>query len=395
MIVFPTSQSKMQISGLITHLQSRGMQVTVFGNEHLRSTALPDLNAITRVHRFMKKFRRCTSQMAEIDAAGAVALPLPLWRSKALDVMYGIAMEIELLSQAIRAVDPEVVMYTTLSRSGLVASVARDLGVPTLWLQATELLLGRVDLSTLDADRFMVLGEAYKERFVEAGVPAERVEITGSDHCVGGRGPGRQEARERVTRDLGLNVRDCDKLVIFASQRQDPERNTPSYRRLVFASVAEAVKALPNTRLVVKLHPHEIATGVTETFAEYLNQSHVAVVQDYDLDVLLEASDAVLIQWSTVGLQAIARQKPVIVLHYKAGEPEVDSPAEGAALCVKDPARLDDALRSVLWDEVVRDALQDSGHRFLERHLFRNDGRAWERVADAIETLSVSEQPDK
>ena len=395
MIVFPTPQSAEQISRLVTLLKSRGMEVTFFGNRELRSATLPDLSAIRRVHRFMKMFKLYTDQMTQIDAAGAAALPFPLWRSAARDVIYGMIMEIELLSEAIGAVGPEVVMYTTVSRSELVASVARDLGVPTMWLQATELPLGRTDLSTLDADRFMVLGEAYKERFVKAGVPAKRVLITGSDHCMGGGGPGRREARERVTRDLGLDVRDdLDRLVIFASQRQDPERNTPTYRRLVFASVAEAVKALPRTRLVVKLHPLETAAGVTESFADHLDRSHIAVVQDYDLDVLLEASDAVLILWSTVGLQAIARQKPVVVLHYKDGEPEVSSPAEGAALCVKDPSRLNDALRTVLWDEVVRDTLHQGGRRFLERHLFRNDGRAWERVADAIDTLRASAPPE-
>ena len=388
---FLARPQEFELSAFVKELGTRDIEAVIVRLEGIRSIALPELRAVFRVHRFMKMYDQRTTQITSVDAMGVATLPFSVWRSMAHHVLYRTAMEIELLSQAIRSERPEVVIFTSRSRrqsaaSGLlVAGVARSLGVPSMWLQVTELPQGE-DLAIIQADRFMVLGEAYKERFVEAGTPAEHIEIVGSDHCAGGRGPDRQEARARVARELGLDLRN-DKLVLFASQKQGPERNPSSYRRLVFASVAEAVKAQPRTRLVVKLHPQETATGVAEVFADCLDRDRFEVVHRYDLDMLLEASDAVLIQWSTVGLQAIARQKPVIVLHYKDGEPEVDLPAEGAALCVNDPSLLADSLGSVLWDEAVRDKLHANAKRFVERHMFTNDGRAWERVADAIDKL--------
>jgi hypothetical protein len=152
------------------------------------------------------------------------------------------------------------------------------------------------------------------------------------------------------------------------------------------------VARLPELRLVVKPHPQANDTAEWEVLGRTLEAGRFAVTTDYCLDTLLAASDAVIVQWTTVGLQAIARQKPVIVLRYTGEETEVVWAAEGAAIRVEEPGGLEEALRKVLWDQGVRDHLERNSRRLLQRYLFLNDGRAWERIANAIgEMMSGNE----
>ena len=391
-----TSQTAGPVAGLLAELRRRGLAAKVLGVkthgalwETFRRDFTADAKDTIRLHRFLSSFWWRAAKMCAVDVSGEVVLPFKLSRALAGNMLYEIAVDTEILKRSVRALRPRLLLYTTRKAvGGVTYSVGRHLGVPTMWLQLTELM--RLErLAGIRADRLMVLGQAYKDRLVAAGVPAELVVVTGSDHCVPTPGIGREEARTRVERDLGLSLSGVDeKLVIFASQVPNRESNPTSYRQLVLGSIAAAVARLPNVRLVVKLHPRDHHDD-----AKYLNsgtdiEDRLAIIRDYPIDTLLEASDAVVVQWSTVGLQAIARQKPVLVVHYTGGAPQVAWASEGAAIQVDHPDKFFQMLSAVLWDESTREALRQNGPEFLERYLFMNDGRAWERLADAICELS-------
>jgi len=350
---------------------------------------LPGRAGTARIYWYLLAFWSRTTWNQFGDLPGAVPFPLRLWRALVRDAVYALVTDVELLRQALRSCAPDLLMYTNRGAFGnLACGVARPLHVPTMWVQLTEMFRHDV-LRHIRADWIAVLGEAYRELFVRAAVAsADRVIVVGSDHRMVSEGVARADARAKVRQDLGLRIEGGgEKVVLYASQPQDLGKNPDSYRRLVFQSVAAAVVALPEVRLVVKLHPREQDAGVAECFGRYLGNGRLAITKDYDLGVLLDASDAVLIQWSTVGLQAITRGKPVIVLHYKGGGSVVSSPAEGAALCVEKSGDLAAVLRSVLQEASIRDVLRRNSQMFLERHMFRNDGRGSERIVDLAESI--------
>ena len=394
-----SAQVEKRVAGLLAELNRRGLKVTILGVKArnslwqiFRTEFLSDAKAMMRAHSFLVKFWWRASRMAPIDVLGEVVLPQRIFRAVAGDLLYQIVMQAGILQRAVKALQPELLLYTQRwpdhsPSPAAYYSVGRHLGVPTMWLQLTELL--RLEpLSGIEADRLMVLGEAYKERFIAAGVPEEAIAVIGSDHYVPSAGTGQKEARARVAEDLGLSLNSDDEKLIFFASSPERERNPASYRRLVLSSVAAAVSQLPHMRLVVKLHPQTPEDDVQFLRGGPPIEERLAVTRDYSIETLLDASDAVLVQWSTVGLQAIARRKPVLVLHYTGGAPEVSWPAEGAAIHVDDPACLAQAIHDALWDESTRELLRERGQQFLQRYLFTNDGRAWERVADAVSDVS-------
>jgi hypothetical protein len=225
---------------------------------------------------------------------------------------------------------------------------------------------------------------------LKVGADPRRIVVTGSDHYFDDPGMDAAAAKAKVCADLGLDAMGPrDRLVLLVSQPRE-FLNPDPYRRFVYASVLAAIRALPGVRLVVKLHPRETDSLTCECFS-VLPGGICAVTPEYRLSTLIDASDAVVITWSTVGLQAVERGRPVVVVNYKGDGPVVPCAVAGAALSVEEPAALADALRSALYDESVPAELRRRGAVFLEHYLSPNDGRAAERIADATEALSALE----
>jgi hypothetical protein len=301
--------------------------------------------------------------------------------------LYTVLSEIEIIGRILRETGSDALMYS--NRSGLGAllhGVAAARGVPSVLIQLTESFWDD-DFRHCRADLYTAMGQTARERLVKVGTDPERVVVTGSDHYFDDPGLDAAAAKAKVCADLGLDpMGPRDRLLLLVSQNRE-FLNPDPYRRFVYASILDAMRALPDVRLVVKLHPRETDSLTRECFSA-LPKHMCAVTPDYHLSTLLEASDAVVIKWSTVGLQAVERGRPVVVVNYKGDGAVVPCAVEGAALSVEEPAALADALRAALYDPEVRAELGRRRAVFLERYLSPNDGRAAERIADATEALT-------
>ncbi len=160
------------------------------------------------------------------------------------------------------------------------------------------------------ADRVCVLNEQVREMFLARGRRAEEVWVTGNPAFDGLLSSQTIDAGERLREQRGWD--DGLVTILWASQIE-PEQHTfrperigdPSLPRRVEQYLRSFVVDHPGFRLVVRYHPSERETFVSQPRVEPSERSE-------DLGALLHAVDVVVVTASTVGMQASMIGRPVV-----------------------------------------------------------------------------------
>ena len=255
--------------------------------------------------------------------------------------------------------------------------VANQLGIPSLVVQhgATLEDFGYVPLY---ATRFAAWGEISKQWLIARGVSPERIVITGSprlDHLAD-------------NKKFGLTREDfCSLLLLPPSGfwvlwTMDPiiEQENATILKILL----DVIKRIEWCYLVIRPHPGSPKTGWISRFVD--SQKRVVVSSPgYPLYEILKAVDAVIIQDSTVGLEAMALDKPVILL-YPSSKLYTQS---GAVVEVTNADELQLEIEKLYRDRVLteRDSLAAARYNFVRSYLLNIDGQSTRRVAEAIAAL--------
>ncbi len=182
----------------------------------------------------------------------------------------------------------------------------------------------------------------------------------------------------------GLHVDPTNRSVLWATQThglsaEENERNV----RAVYGAMA----GLENARLIIKLHPGEDQGAAL--YRRKRGQTPIIVDGRGDTIALLYAADVLITRHSTVATEAAALGRPVVILNLS-GEPDpVDYVEEGVAVGVYRPEDLPGALTRLLQRDST---LARNRERFIERYLYKMDGRATERVVGLIDSMLKGEQ---
>ena len=145
------------------------------------------------------------------------------------------------------------------------------------------------------------------------------------------------------------------------------------------SAVFNAVKLLKNVQLVIKLHPAEDQNAPRYKKDKSFNP--VIVDGKADTYALLYACDLMITRHSTTAMEAVALNKPVIALNLS-GEPDpVEYVKEGIALGVYKEEDLKTAIEKLLKDD---SELAKNRAKYIEKYLYKIDGKATERVINLI-----------
>ena len=191
--------------------------------------------------------------------------------------------------------------------------------------------------------------------------------------------------KSKIISDLGLNP--AKKIVLWCTQTHglSLDENVSSISA-VYSTMA-SIKG--DTQLVIKLHP-----GEDQNAPLYQGNSQyepVILGKDVDTYALLSACDLMITKNSTTAMEAIILNKPVIILNLS-GEPDrVNYVHEGVALGVYDPADLSSTIEKLLDNGSI---LYDKREKFIEKYLYKVDGKATERVVNLITSLLDEVNPN-
>lgn len=376
----------------------RERTVLVLAHRHLRASLSPDYPAIAM-----------DEMPIDWPACRAWLRPrLPRWEAALADVRRefdlapGAEVEIgnTLIVQAMRIAEVLALGRALAPRSFLtlwdhgpfgapLCASLRALGVPTHTV--VHGAVGRqsmMDFTPLNADRVLVWGEVQRRLFVDAGVAPSRIVVVG---CQRLRMAHETELhggeRAALLRRFGLQA--SGPVVVVGFTVLDANR------RLAWAcAVREMHDALPEAVLLCRLHPSEKPAS----YAHLLVQGPRLAVIGGDalaLEATLALADAVVVDSSTLGFDAVVHRRVVAVFDpYPTPKAQGVMPevvAAGAALYARSPAELAQALRSVWGDAAAGAALRVRGDMFVRKYVAAFGDEAAQRVARELWDGGLSE----
>ena len=144
-----------------------------------------------------------------------------------------------------------------------------------------------------------------------------------------------------------------------------------------------------NSKINLFIKPHP---GETDLFSyRPLVNQNVTISKDVNLYELLYTCDLMITRHSTTAMEAVALNKPVIILNLS-GEPDpVEYVKEGVALGVYKEGDLKPAIEELLRDD---SELAKNRKCYIEKYLYKIDGKATERVVTLIEGM-INERQKK
>jgi hypothetical protein len=155
----------------------------------------------------------------------------------------------------------------------------------------------------------------------------------------------------------------------------------------LFRDLVATCDALGNVRLLFKLHPDD----------EKPPEAWLALLRPHEGKCLLEVTatrplaecfdmaDAMMTIASTTCLEAIGAGIPVGLIDYLPVEWYLPVAESGAALPVGSRAQLQEAVRALLFDPILRHELFQRGAGALEDELHLQDGHSAERIVNFME----------
>jgi len=136
--------------------------------------------------------------------------------------------------------------------------------------------------------------------------------------------------------------------------------------------------------LVIKPHPSDDGAMFVDLVRKF--NSDAIVVHDH-LYELLSACDLLITTWSTVGLEAMILDKPIVVINLM-GRPDMTSYVEkSAAIAVNMPNTLSGIIGQILYDDDTIQRIKEGRNKYILDYTYRSDGKASERVAKLIQKM--------
>jgi hypothetical protein len=265
-----------------------------------------------------------------------------------------------------------------------VALVCRDLKIPTIVIQhgVTGHHIGYVPVTS---DKMAVWGDIAKNWFINYGVDPDKLVITGNprfDSLSQKQVDGKKYA---VYHDLKL---DSNKgFFVYATQPISAgfiSRETEKVNELAFRALLKAMEEFPNKQLVIKLHPIDDGKLIRRIVGEQKAKMDIAVTKNVNLYNLLRLTDLLIAIDSTVALEAMLLNKPVVLINLdKRSNIYLES---GAAIGVEEPQNIAPTIKEVLFGTAEK-ALEKERKKFVYDYAFKQDGQASKRISDLIEQM--------
>ncbi len=313
-------------------------------------------------------------------------------RRRALELA-GIVDHAERLARTMRPI-AVVTMQDTSPDCRTAARQFRVLGIPVAVVQhgAVSADMGGFHVLPKEGQIQAVWGEQSREWHLARGKPPESQVVTGNprfDALMGYRPP----ERSSVLLPLGLDPTRPTVLLATEWYAGTASAYTLDGEDKVLRDVLGGLREIRSLQVVVKLHPtrqRESGPRIAEILREAAPE---AVLARHDLWGLLAASDVVLVFNSTVGIEALLLDRPLVAIEYFPQAEKIPYAAWGTAVGVRGPREVGPAVARALYDEGTREALRAARAAVLDRIIFSRDGQSSGRVADLVARLGVSPSP--
>ena len=223
-------------------------------------------------------------------------------------------------------------------------------------------------------DYFLAWGEHWKSNLVKYGnYNPDQVICTG-------------QIRTDIIKKLAESSHNLDgssarKTILFATQPQPDE----SLRKRAAEDAFTAVKEMKDVLLLLKLHPRETNPQYYHDIAQSMGCTNYEIDQNMDLYSRIATSDVVLTCYSTVGIESVYFNKPLIIIDHLAQDYS-GYYREGVAFQATNAKELEDHITGVLSNKLKIDSAAYAG--FISKYAYKIDGQVANRCLKFITSIS-------
>ncbi len=178
--------------------------------------------------------------------------------------------------------------------------IAKELDIPTFSIIRT-LISYDLEFKFINTKYILAKGKQEKEIYINLGFDGKKIEVVGAPFL-----------EEKI---INRSVVDGQIKIFYVDQ--PCTQNCGIYRkRKIIRLIGNKLKCLNNIKLLIKLHPVSIDHEkiYKEEFRTIGFSNYQIYKSKYDLNKILDISDYAIIHNSTVGLNVLFRNKPLIVL---------------------------------------------------------------------------------
>lgn len=254
--------------------------------------------------------------------------------------------------------------------------------IPTLLLQHGVFALENGHHFII-ADKVAVWGRASIERYKMFGNKLEKFEITGNPKFDVLKKWNPSIPKELFYKKLNLDL--DKKTILFATQQISKFSSywTDDLFIVMAKELIKVIRQLPNEQLIIKTDPYEDPSPYRR-LKKYIHCDDVVVVTKMNIYDLLFFCDILITLDSTVALEAMIFDKPVIIFNLTKRQDRVAYAEKGAAIAVYNDEGLAPAIKKALSDKEINSQLKIGRDRFIEEYAYKLDGKAAERISSLI-----------
>lgn len=232
--------------------------------------------------------------------------------------------------------------------------------------------------------KMAAFGEATKNFWISNGADPKRVVITGNPKF------------DQVYHSRDDNCRDsvCKKwkipthkeiIVLLTQYFVEAKMWSSEQRRSFIIAIANASAKLPNTQLIIKLHPpHENEEDYNEIVKDL--PTDPIICKYASLPELLNACNLAITVSSTAALEAMALGKPVVIVNLFDNK-GASFYKESGGLYVETEQDILPTIQKALYDPNIGDYMKKSMEKFVYSQAYLQDGLSSNRIADLIRDM--------
>ena len=258
----------------------------------------------------------------------------------------------------------------------LAARIAKDNTIPIFAIPSSfgQYYQFLPSYGRLICTKMLVSGEAVKMRFVEEGLDASRIFVSGATRWDSLKKK-KISDKKSFCKKWGLNAE--KDIFVFTTQGRPWENE-------ILNMLFEVMKKYPDKQLVVKFHP--IEKGLRKRLQVlFSGLKNVWVTKEMDFWDLTNNCTFLITQTSLTALEAMLLKKPVIIIDVDIAPYPMFYIKEKAVAVVTSRKELFSAIERILGDSIYRNALVKRGQDFLHKYVLDDDGNSKDRMADLIE----------
>ncbi|MCA0754962.1 hypothetical protein KP806_07855 [Paenibacillus sp. N4] len=189
----------------------------------------------------------------------------------------------------------------------LLVHMGRQRRIPTLNIQYG--LIDTYQILSTNADHYVAWGEQHRKRLTRYGTPYHKFHLIGNprfDSIFNGR----WISKSQLMNKMGLNG--SKTVFVYPEQPLKMKHNRIVMQRIIRALLPYRKQVA----LLVKRHPRQKSSGLSPGMMRKYPFAKLIRNRSLHLYDLLNSADAVFVQFSTTGLEAMLFRKPVIALAF-------------------------------------------------------------------------------